>query len=62
MDPVVRFSEWENAMCKQVQQQPSKESVRNWLRARQEQKGPPPDGQQIRRELGWGLVRPLRRR
>ncbi|SHG59813.1 hypothetical protein [Massilia sp. CF038] len=49
-------------MCKQVQQQPSKESVRNWLRARQEQKGPPPDGQQIRRELGWGLVRPLRRR
>ncbi len=38
-------------------QQPSKESVRNWLRARVEQRRPPPDPAQIRRELGWELVK-----
>ncbi|MES2014865.1 MAG: hypothetical protein V4484_00090 [Pseudomonadota bacterium] len=38
-------------------QQPSKESVRVWLRARLETRTPPPDPQQIRRELGWDLVR-----
>ena len=40
------------------QQQPSKETVRAWLRTRREQKRPPPDAVQIRRELGWELVRP----
>jgi len=39
------------------QQQPSKETVRNWLRARIEQKRPLPDASQIRRELGWELIR-----
>lgn len=39
------------------QQQPSKESVRNWLRARVERRCPPPDPAQIRRELGWELVK-----
>jgi hypothetical protein len=39
------------------QQQPSKERVRLWLRARLETRVPPPDPQQIRRELGWELVR-----
>jgi hypothetical protein len=39
------------------QQQPSKESVRDWLRARIAQKRPPPDPGQIRRELGWELIR-----
>ncbi len=39
------------------QKQPSKEIVRTWLRARIEQRRPPPDPQQIRRELGWELVR-----
>jgi hypothetical protein len=39
------------------QQQPSKETVRNWLRARIEQKRPLPDAGQIRRELGWELIR-----
>ncbi|WP_426107069.1 hypothetical protein [Massilia sp. TSP1-1-2] len=38
-------------------QQPSKESVRKWLRARIEQRRPPPDAAQIRRELGWGQVK-----
>ena len=38
-------------------QQPSKECVRNWLRARLEQRRPPPDPAQIRRELGWELVK-----
>ena len=37
--------------------QPSKESVRNWLRARVEQRRPPPDAAQIRRELGWDLLK-----
>jgi len=38
-------------------QPPSKESVRQWLRARLVTRQPPPDPQQIRRELGWELVR-----
>jgi hypothetical protein len=38
-------------------QQPSKESVRKWLRARIEQRRPPPDPAQIRRELGWDLLK-----
>jgi hypothetical protein len=40
------------------QNQPSKESVRLWMRERIAQRRPPPDPQQIRRELGWELVRP----
>jgi hypothetical protein len=39
--------------------QPSKESIRQWLQARLVQRRPPPDPQQIRRELGWDLIRPL---
>ncbi|NRR32396.1 hypothetical protein HSX11_19690 [Oxalobacteraceae bacterium] len=40
--------------------QPSKESVRQWLQTRQQERKerkPLPDPQQIRRELGWDLVR-----
>ena len=36
---------------------PSKEVVRRWLRAELEQRRPPPDPKQIRRELGWDLVK-----
>ncbi len=38
-------------------QQPSKESVRDWLRTEIAQRRPPPDPAQIRRELGWELIR-----
>lgn len=38
-------------------QQPTKESVREWLRAEVQRRRPPPDPSQIRRELGWELVR-----
>lgn len=37
--------------------QPSKEAVRSWLQSRQEERRPLPDPQQIRRELGWEMVR-----
>ncbi len=37
--------------------QPTKEAVRNWLQSRQEERRPLPDAQQIRRELGWEMVR-----
>ena len=37
--------------------QPSKESVRQWLRAEIALRRPPPDPSQIRRELGWELAR-----
>ena len=37
--------------------QPSKETVRQWLRTELEQRRPPPDPQQIRRELGWDLIK-----
>ncbi len=37
--------------------QPSKETVRQWLHQQIVERRPPPDPQQIRRELGWELVR-----
>jgi hypothetical protein len=37
--------------------QPSKESVRQWLRNQIEERRPPPDPKQIRRELGWELLK-----
>ena len=33
--------------------QPSKETVRQWLRAQIARRGPPPAPDQIRRDLGW---------
>ncbi|MBB3121641.1 hypothetical protein [Pseudoduganella violacea] len=41
--------------------QPSKEAVRHWMQTRVEERRPPPDPQQIRRELGWELARQERR-
>lgn len=35
---------------------PTNEQVRNWMRQRQADRSPPPSPEQIRRELGWGLV------
>ena len=49
------FNEMDRAMTRQ-NGQPSKESVRKWLRAQIEARRPPPDASQIRRELGWELV------
>jgi len=37
---------------------PSKESVRAWLSGVVERKEPPPSPEQVRRELGWGLIAP----
>jgi hypothetical protein len=31
--------------------------VRKWLKAELEQRRPPPDPEQIRRELGWDMLR-----
>jgi hypothetical protein len=54
--------ETDNAMTRHLQQ-PSKECVREWLRARIAARRPPPDAQQIRRELGWELIKtPMRKR
>jgi hypothetical protein len=36
--------------------QPSKESVREWLKQRQEKPAPLPEADQIRRELGWKFL------
>ena len=36
--------------------QPTKEAVRQWLQNKLVDRRPPPDPQQIRRELGWDLV------
>jgi hypothetical protein len=38
--------------------QPSKESVRRWLRDEVRRHRPPPGPEQIRRELGWTQARP----
>ena len=48
---------FETGMAMSKQNQPTKESVRKWLHAQIEQRRPPPDPEQIRRELGWGLVK-----
>lgn len=53
------FAKRKTAMTRQFQQ-PSKESVRKWLRAQIATRRPPPDAQQIRRELGWELLKPPR--
>jgi hypothetical protein len=37
--------------------QPSKEAVRQWLQTKLAERRPPPDPQQIRRELGWDMVK-----
>ncbi|WP_175048123.1 hypothetical protein [Duganella vulcania] len=37
--------------------QPSKESVRQWLQTQIAGRRPPPDAQQIRRELGWDMLK-----
>ena len=37
-------------------ERPTKEVVRAWLKREVEQRRPPPDINQIRRELGWNLV------
>lgn len=37
--------------------QPSKEAVRQWLKNKLEARRPPPDPAQIRRELGWDLLK-----
>ncbi len=36
---------------------PTKQQVRDWLSLRQAQHKPPPDIKQIRRELGWDLLK-----
>lgn len=36
--------------------QPTKESVRHWIGTRAKERKPLPDPDQVRRELGWGLV------
>jgi hypothetical protein len=42
--------------------QPTKEAVRLWLQTKLVERRPPPDPQQIRRELGWDLVVKVERR
>lgn len=36
---------------------PTKEAVRQWMRNKIEERRPPPDPQQVRRELGWDMVK-----
>jgi hypothetical protein len=35
---------------------PTKEQVRHWMNERSKERRPPPDANQIRRELGWNLI------
>jgi hypothetical protein len=35
---------------------PSHQQVRSWMQQRQVDRTPPPAPEQIRRELGWGLL------
>lgn len=35
---------------------PQKEEVRQYMARRQEESEPPPSPEEIRRQLGWGLV------
>jgi hypothetical protein len=42
--------------------QPSKQQVRDYMQQRQREHRPPPTPDDIRRQLGWGLLRPERGR
>lgn len=42
------------------QKQPTKFQIREWLYRRQIEHKPLPDMMQIRRELGWNLIMPMR--
>jgi hypothetical protein len=37
--------------------QPTKQQVQQYLQQRRESNSPPPSPEEIRRQLGWGLVR-----
>jgi hypothetical protein len=36
--------------------QPNKEAVRKFMQQRQKDRTPPPSPEEIRRQLGWGLI------
>lgn len=36
---------------------PTKEQVRQWQEQNRRERRPPPDAEQIRRELGWYLIK-----
>lgn len=40
------------------QKHPTKEQIRQYLEARQAERCPPPSMQEIRRQLGWDMLRP----
>lgn len=40
----------------EIMGKPSKEEVRVWMQQRRSEKTPPPNIEQIRRELGWKLT------
>lgn len=40
-----------------VVQQPSKQAVRQWMNDRREAHTPPPTPEEIKRELGWDMLR-----
>ncbi|GAB2877774.1 hypothetical protein GCM10027277_53930 [Pseudoduganella ginsengisoli] len=48
---------WSKYMTQQTQ--PTKEQVRLYMEARQNQQCPPPSIPEIRRQLGWGLTQAL---
>ena len=59
----IAFEDFEaqfNEESEMAETQPSKESVREWMHREIAQHRPPPDGKQIRRELGWGLIEAAR--
>lgn len=35
---------------------PSKETVHSWFMQRRAEKAPPPSPEEIRRQLGWGML------
>ena len=40
--------------------QPNKQQVRDWMQSRQEERKPLPSQEEIRRQLGWGMMAPSR--
>jgi hypothetical protein len=40
----------------QTSSRPTNEQVRSWMQQRQADRSPPPAPDEIRRQLGWGLV------
>lgn len=60
--PSLRVVAWGNHTQFHIKERimaPSKEQVRQWLSDRRDAKAPPPSPEEVRRQLGWDMMREM---